>query len=142
MLTTKIKPIAVVVSILMAAPIVAFAEDNNSQTDASTDEQMTVLGKTYRNTATKTSLAPEETPQTLNVIESEQMEQRGVQSVMQALRYAPGVSTENKGGAVVLTDWVKIRGFDSSNNYYDGLMLPGLPGWNAKPQIDQSRWSV
>ncbi|GAL24804.1 ferrichrome-iron receptor [Vibrio variabilis] len=120
----------------MAAPIVAFAEDNNSQTDASTDEQMTVLGKTYRNTATKTSLAPEETPQTLNVIESEQMEQRGVQSVMQALRYAPGVSTENKGGAVVLTDWVKIRGFDSSNNYYDGLMLPGLPGWNAKPQID------
>ncbi|USD66051.1 TonB-dependent siderophore receptor [Vibrio sp. SCSIO 43136] len=101
-----------------------------------TDETMEVLGKTYRNTATKTVLEPEETPQTLNVIEGEQLEQRGAKSVMQALRYAPGVSTENKGGAVVLTDWVTIRGFSSSNNYYDGLMLPSLPGWNAKPQID------
>ncbi|GAL32753.1 ferrichrome-iron receptor [Vibrio maritimus] len=121
---------------LVTLPSVASAEETVQSKDTQADEQMTVLGKTYRNTATKTSLSPEETPQTLNVIESEQMEQRGVQSVMQALRYAPGVSTENKGGAVVLTDWVKIRGFDSSNNYYDGLMLPGLPGWNAKPQID------
>ncbi|MEI8634512.1 TonB-dependent receptor plug domain-containing protein [Vibrio sp. PP-XX7] len=49
-------------------------------------------------------MAPEETPQTLNVIDDELLEQRGVKSVMQALRYAPGVATENKGGAVVLSN--------------------------------------
>ncbi|MGV2988706.1 TonB-dependent siderophore receptor [Vibrio sp. E150_011] len=136
MLTIKISPIAVIVSITLSSQSVLAEQTEANHSSPQTDEQMTVLGKTYRNTATKTSLSPEETPQTLNVIESKQMEQRGVQSVMQALRYAPGVSTENKGGAVVLTDWVNIRGFSSSNNYYDGLMLPGLPGWNAKPQID------
>ena len=136
MLKTKITLIAIVVSILLSSQN-SFADTSASASSSdNTDEQMTVLGKTYRNTATKTSLAPEETPQTLNVIESEQMEQRGVKSVMQALRYAPGVSTENKGGAVVFTDFVTIRGFSSSQNYYDGLMLPELPGWNAKPQID------
>jgi hypothetical protein len=52
------------------------------------------------------------------------------------LRYAPGISTENKGGAFVLSNWVNIRGFSSSDNYYDGLMMPMLPGWNVQPQID------
>ncbi|MGF1751300.1 TonB-dependent siderophore receptor [Vibrio cionasavignyae] len=136
MLKTKISPIAVMVSIVLSSPSVLATTSNSESSSTTTDEQMTVLGKTYRNTATKTSLSPEETPQTLNVIESEEMEQRGVKSVMQALRYAPGVSTENKGGAVVFTDFVTIRGFSSSQNYYDGLMLPELPGWNAKPQID------
>ncbi|WP_406707677.1 TonB-dependent siderophore receptor [Vibrio methylphosphonaticus] len=128
------------VSILLSS-VSALSSSNvlaasNAEEPSSTDEQMTVLGKTYRNTATKTSLAPEETPQTLNIITSEEMEQRGAKSVMQALRYAPGVATENKGGAVVFNDFVTIRGFGSSQNYYDGLMLPELPGWNAKPQID------
>ncbi len=123
------------VALLTAFSAQALAEDTATSADSNV-ETITVMGKAYRNTATKTVLDPEETPQTLNVIESEQMEQRGVKSVMQALRYAPGVSTENKGGAVVLSDWVKIRGFESSNNYYDGMMLPILPGWNVKPQID------
>ena len=113
-----------------------FSDAPVGNADSGVTETMAVFGKAYRNTATKTVLEPEETPQTLNVIESEQLEQRGVKSVMQALRYAPGVSTENKGGAVVLSNWVNIRGFSSSDNYYDGLMLPMLPGWNVQPQID------
>ena len=82
-------------------------------------------------TQTNQKIAGEAKKTAAKQFESEQMEQRGVKSVMQALRYAPGVSTENKGGAVVLSDWVKIRGFDSTNNYYDGMMLPILPGWNV-----------
>ncbi len=72
------------------------------------------------------------------------MEQRGVKSVMQALRYAPGVSTENKGGAVVrLTDWVKIRRFDSSNNYYSRVSVTDSSWLECKrPQIDRLRWSA
>lgn len=132
---TRFKYSSLAVALLTAFSAQALAEETATAADSNV-ETVTIMGKAYRNTATKTVLAPEETPQTLNVIESEEMEQRGVKSVMQALRYAPGVSTENKGGAVVLTDWVKIRGFDSSNNYYDGMMLPTLPGWNVKPQID------
>ncbi|WCE28861.1 TonB-dependent siderophore receptor [Vibrio sp. SCSIO 43137] len=132
---TNFKPSALTLALLAAFSLPALAEDT-SQSGNSEIETVTVLGKTYRNTATKTVLEPGETPQTLNIIDSEQLEQRGVKSVMQALRYAPGVSTENKGGAVVLSDWINIRGFSSANNYYDGLMLPALPGWNVVPQID------
>ncbi|WP_104401756.1 TonB-dependent siderophore receptor [Vibrio penaeicida] len=123
-------------SVIALAVAATFSYAPFATADSGETETIEVFGKAYRNTATKTVLEPEETPQTLNVIESEQLEQRGVKSVMQALRYAPGVSTENKGGAVVLSNWVNIRGFSSSDNYYDGLMLPMLPGWNVQPQID------
>ncbi|PKF78974.1 TonB-dependent siderophore receptor [Vibrio sp. vnigr-6D03] len=123
-------------SVIALAVAATFSYAPFVNADSGETETIEVFGKAYRNTATKTVLEPEETPQTLNVIESEQLEQRGVKSVMQALRYAPGVSTENKGGAVVLSNWVNIRGFSSSDNYYDGLMLPMLPGWNVQPQID------
>ena len=48
-------------------------------------ETISVLGKTYRNTATKTSLEPEETPQAISVIDSEALDMRGVKSLNQAL---------------------------------------------------------
>ncbi|EFP98407.1 hypothetical protein VIBC2010_15879 [Vibrio caribbeanicus ATCC BAA-2122] len=59
-------------------------------------EKISVLGKAYRNTATKTALAPEETPQGITVVDSDQLEQRGVESLSEAVRYAPGVVTENR----------------------------------------------
>ncbi len=110
--------------------IPAFAEDEPQH------ETIQVLGKAYRNTATKTSLEPLETPQGLTIIEGEQLELRAVKSLNQALRYAPGVITENKGGSVTMYDTFTIRGFSSPNSYYDGLALPSLPGWNLQPQID------
>lgn len=104
--------------------------------DASTMDTITVLGEAYRNTATKTALEPEETPQGITTIESEQLEQRGVKSLNQALRYAPGVVTERKGASVTMYDTFSIRGFTNSESYYDGLKLPYLTGWNLQPQID------
>lgn len=56
-------------------------------------ETVTILGQTYRNTATKTVLEPEETPQGITVLDGIELEQRGVTSLGQALRYAPGVVT-------------------------------------------------
>ena len=99
-------------------------------------EKISVLGKAYRNTATKTALAPEETPQGITVVDSDQLEQRGVESLSEAVRYAPGVVTENRGGAVTMFDTFTIRGFKAEQSYYDGLMLPLLKGWNLQPQID------
>ncbi|MCG3725499.1 TonB-dependent siderophore receptor [Vibrio cincinnatiensis] len=99
-------------------------------------ETVTILGQTYRNTATKTVLEPEETPQGITVLDGIELEQRGVTSLGQALRYAPGVVTETKGGAVTMYDNYYIRGFQVDQSYYDGLLLQYLKGWNLQPQID------
>ena len=57
--------------------IVALAAED---TEDSSIDTITVLGETYRNTATKTSLEIEETPQVINTIDSEQLENRAVHS--------------------------------------------------------------
>ncbi|MCG9775006.1 TonB-dependent receptor plug domain-containing protein, partial [Vibrio diabolicus] len=120
--------VAVVVSTLIAGH--ASATESTSQ-----HETITVLGETYRNTATKTVLEPEETPQAITVITKDDMDLRGVNSVSEALRYAPGVNTELRGGAVSRLDLFNIRGFINYTNFYDGLPLL-YNGWNLQPQVD------
>lgn len=121
----------------LALPNLAIANEQSTQANEPTSiETISVLGQTYRNTATKTSLEPEETPQAINVIDSELLEARGVKSLNQALRYTPGVTTEQKGSSVTMYDTFNIRGFDVNQSYYDGLALQSLTGWNLQPQID------
>lgn len=119
-------------AILCALSSSAFAEQ--PVTDNS-EEQMTVFGKAYRNTATKTALAPMDTPQAISDIDRETLELRGVKSVSEALRYVPAVNTELRGGAVTRLDLFNIRGFINYQNFYDGLPLM-YNGWNLQPQID------
>ncbi|MDO6708841.1 TonB-dependent siderophore receptor [Photobacterium sp. 1_MG-2023] len=99
-------------------------------------ETITVLGETYRNTATKTALSPEETPQAISVVDRETLDLRGTNSVSEALRYVSGVNTELRGGAVTRLDLFNIRGFINYQNFYDGLQLPYLSGWNLQAQVD------
>jgi iron complex outermembrane receptor protein len=98
-------------------------------------DTMTVYGETYRNTATKTALAPGDTPQSISVLDQQALEMRDADSVATALRYAPGVNTELRGGAVGRLDLFSIRGFINYQNYYDGLQLL-YNDWNLQPQID------
>jgi iron complex outermembrane receptor protein len=125
--------VAATISTLLAGSVLAAAP--SSQDAALADETLTVLGQSYRNTATKTRLDPIETPQAISVVESETLEQRGVSSVSEALRYVPGVNTELRGGAVNRLDLFNIRGFDNYQNFYDGLLLQ-YNEWNLQPQID------
>ncbi len=81
-------------------------------------ETIQVLGDTYRNTATKTVLAPEETPQAVTVINRETLDQRQVSSLSEAVRYTPGVNTELRGGAVTRLDLFNIRGFINYQNFF------------------------
>lgn len=129
---TTLSPVALAILALLM-PTTSVAADESTSADT---ETVTILGQTYRNTATKTALAPEETPQGITVIDGELLEQRGVTSVGQALRYAPGVVTETKGGSVTMYDNFYIRGFQVDQSYYDGLVLQYLKGWNLQPQID------
>ncbi|MEE3119103.1 MAG: TonB-dependent receptor plug domain-containing protein, partial [Pseudomonadota bacterium] len=97
--------------------------------------ELTVYGETYRNTATKTALDPQDTPQSISVLDRQALEMRDADSVAAALRYAPGVNTELRGGAVGRLDLFSIRGFINYQNFYDGLQLL-YNDWNLQPQID------
>ncbi|MCK8079315.1 TonB-dependent siderophore receptor [Vibrio sp. 1CM24A] len=132
---TRFKYSSLAVALLTAFSTQALAEETVTAADSNV-ETVTIMGKAYRNTATKSALEPEETPQGITVIDEEQLEQRGVKSLNQALRYAPGVVTEQKGASVTMYDTFSIRGFSNNQSYYDGLVLPFLTGWNLQPQID------
>ncbi|ROR27705.1 iron complex outermembrane receptor protein [Vibrio crassostreae] len=132
---TRFKYSSLAVALLTAFSAQALAEETATAADSNV-ETVTIMGKAYRNTATKSALEPEETPQGIAVIDEEQLEQRGVKSLNQALRYAPGVVTEQKGASVTMYDTFSIRGFSNNQSYYDGLVLPFLTGWNLQPQID------
>jgi len=81
---------------------------------------------------TKTDTPIIETPQTIDVVTREQMDQQGAQTVPQALRYSPGVLTE-RNGADQRSDYLYSRGFEL-DQYVDGLRL--LSGTWSIPQVE------
>ncbi|MEL0628345.1 TonB-dependent siderophore receptor [Psychromonas aquatilis] len=122
-----------IASALAASHSVTAAEES-IQSD--TIDTMTIMGKTYRNTATKTALEPEETPQAINIIDNQQLEIRGVKTLGETLKYTPGITTNNYGSEATFLDVFNIRGFNVSQSYYNGVSLQSLSGWNLQPQID------
>lgn len=89
-----------------------------------------LTGYTVRRSATgsKTDAELVETPQAIHVVTRRQMEDQGVQSLDEALRYTPGVVTGVYGGATY-SDYVYLRGF-SAPQYLDGARMPyGLRGY-------------
>lgn len=103
-------------------------EAADSEEGAMTLPQLYVEGaeatRHYGVTGTKTGTALIETPQSVSMITSEQMRDQGVDSLAQALRYAPGVDGE-PFGFEPRTTFIRMRGFDATTNglYRDGLQL-------------------
>lgn len=120
--------------VAIATPYTVIAGEQNSQLE--NIDTITVKGKTYRNTATKTVLAPEETPQAINIIEREQLEIRGVKTLGETLKYTPGITTNGYGSEATFLDVFNIRGFKVNQSYYNGVSLQSLSGWNLQPQVD------
>ncbi|MGJ7541359.1 TonB-dependent siderophore receptor [Variovorax sp. LT1R16] len=78
-------------------------------------------------TATKTDTPLLEVPQSVSVIGREEMDARGVQDIMEAVRYTPGVTVSNWGFDPRGIEWILMRGFDATAGiagYRDGLVLP------------------
>lgn len=85
--------------------------------------------------ATKSNLSLLETPRTINVITRAQMDDMGVQSITEALRYTPGVvlqysNTDSR------YDWMTVRGFTPPTRYLDGLRLPFGANGYSQARID------
>jgi iron complex outermembrane receptor protein len=99
------------------------------------NEQIAVVGQTLATeqaTATKSDAPLLETPASVSVVTSAEIEARGVTSVPQALRYATAIVPESRGAMTAL-DYMYSRGF-LVNQYQDGLRL--LSGGYSIPQLD------
>jgi len=80
--------------------------------------------------ATKTNASIFDTPQSISVVTQQQLVNRGVKTVTQALQYTPSLSVPY--GYDTRYDWFSLRGFDAKSQVYrDGLLIPtstyGLP---------------
>ncbi|MEM8950062.1 MAG: TonB-dependent siderophore receptor [Pseudomonadota bacterium] len=106
-------------------PIVVVGEDNREGYAAFEDE-----------TAAKTSLPLVETPQSISVVTEEQIRDRPVRSVQDAIQFAPGVNGATFGNNI-RNDFFQIRGFASEQQSFfaDGLQLPSFAfaTWRLEP---------
>jgi iron complex outermembrane receptor protein len=86
-------------------------------------------------TGTKTDTPLLETPQSISIVTKDQIAAQGAQSIVEALRYTPGVTLDTFG-ATTFFDSAKLRGFEAPR-YLDGLRLPIDPGTQfAYPRIE------
>ena len=69
--------------------------------------------------AMKTDTSLLETPQSVSVISRDNLDARGVETIVEALQYTAGVATQT-GGKDPRFDFFRIRGFEAGN-YRDGL---------------------
>lgn len=75
-------------------------------------------------TVSKTDASIMETPQAVNVIPAEQLADQDVETLSEAVRYTPGVTSGFEGAADTRRDPINIRGFETMQ-YLDGLLVPG-----------------
>jgi len=122
-----------------AAPLYAMAADVTADDKTSVDG-VTVTARahdTVGSTASKLATPLVETPQSVSVITADQIDKLGLQSLNQAMRYVAGVTPETRGGAVTRYDQFKLRGFEVTTTFLDGLSSQ-YPGWYADAQVDAS----
>lgn len=85
---------------------------------------------------TKTDTALVEAPRSISVATRQQMDDRKVQNLDDAVRYMPGI-TASSYGSDTRADWLRVRGFEPTQ-FLDGLPLP--KGVYAMPK--QETWNL
>ena len=86
--------------------------------------------RTAAGTKTDTSLL--EAPRSISVATRQQMEDRAVQNLDDAVRYMPGIVASSYGSDT-RADWLRVRGFEPTQ-FLDGLPLP--KGVYANPKME------
>lgn len=114
------------------------ARADDADSDATVVERVEVTGLKARRAAagTKTETPLIETPQSITVIDGDELSRRNVQSINQALGYVAGVSPNQRGGMVTRYDQLVVRGF-APGVFLDGMRL--IAGPYSTPQIDFNR---
>ncbi|MGE3363692.1 MAG: TonB-dependent siderophore receptor [Rhizobiaceae bacterium] len=75
-------------------------------------------------TVSKTDASIMETPQAVSIIPAEQLQDQDVETLSEAVRYTPGVTSGFEGAGDTRRDPINIRGFETMQ-YLDGLLVPG-----------------
>lgn len=131
---------ALIAALALFSPIAAHAQQapDDSADETSRPDTIIVTGLREKQTGagTKTDTPLMETPQTITIIDSEELTRRNVQSINQALGYVAGVSPNQRGGMVTRYDQLILRGF-APGVFLDGMRL--LAGPYSMPQIDFNR---
>ncbi|PZQ65422.1 MAG: TonB-dependent siderophore receptor [Phenylobacterium zucineum] len=121
------------------APVQAHAADEAADAESATAvEGVEVTGLKARRAAagTKTETALIETPQSITVIDGDELTRRNALSINQALGFVAGVATNQRGGMVTRYDQLVVRGF-APGLFLDGMRL--IAGPYSTPQIDFNR---
>lgn len=82
---------------------------------------------------TKTDTALVEAPRSISVATREQMQDRNVQNLDDAVKYMPGIVSASYGSDTRY-DWMRVRGFEPTQ-FLDGLPLPRGVYANPKAEI-------
>ena len=118
---------------VMALPETAIIGVENLETAWSPVEGYTA---TRTAAGTKTDTALVEAPRSISVATRQQMDDRSVHSLDDAVRYMPGI-TASSFGSDTRADWLRVRGFEPTQ-FLDGLPLP--KGVYANPK--QETWNL
>ncbi|WCM28776.1 TonB-dependent siderophore receptor [Sphingomonas sp. QA11] len=121
----------------LLTPLQAQASEDETKDEASA-ETIVVTGvrEKQAGAGTKTDTPLMATPQSITVIDSEELVRRNALSINQALSYVAGVSPNQRGGMVTRYDQLILRGF-APGVYLDGMRL--IAGPYSTPQIDFNR---
>jgi iron complex outermembrane receptor protein len=84
---------------------------------------------------TKTNTPLVETPQSITVVDRQDLDLRVVQNLNEALHFTAGVGPDTRGNTAGRYDQQTIRGF-TPDQYLDGLRLIGSSNGYATPQVD------
>ena len=120
-------------------PGVAQAADGADAYDAGDRDTIIVTGlkdEQQASTGTKTDTPLLETPQTITVIDGEELTRRNVLSVNEAVGYVAGVAANQRGGTVTRYDQLVLRGY-APGIFLDGMQL--IAGPYSRPQVDFNR---
>ncbi|QNQ07929.1 TonB-dependent siderophore receptor [Sphingomonas alpina] len=138
--------LAALAALLAIVPAVAHAENAVAPDDAVTDhadaeagrEEIIVTGLRLKQagSGTKTDTPLMLTPQSITVIDNEELTRRNALSINQALGYVAGVSPNQRGAMVTRYDQLILRGF-APGVFLDGMRL--IAGPYSTPQIDFNR---
>ncbi|WP_066520072.1 TonB-dependent siderophore receptor [Sphingobium cloacae] len=127
----------------MVSTMAAAAEaDSSSATAPAEDDRKATIIVNGQSTSlasvsgTKTQAPLIETPQSITIIDREELVLRNALSINQALTYVAGVGPNQRGNVAVRYDQLTIRGF-SPASFLDGMRLQG--GVYSSPQIDFHR---
>lgn len=127
-------------SIAMACcmPGIAWAADNDDGRDDDRDDTIVITGLKDKqaSTGTKTDTPLIATPQSITVIDNDELSRRNALSINQALGYVAGVAANQRGGMVTRYDQLVLRGY-APGVFLDGMRL--LAGPYSMPQIDFNR---